>query len=386
MTPSLELPHGFFRAGLVPGASVSLGFSRRNRAKRVQPVRFRLTTFQRPQDRQQDKPSAATMAEQLLKRLKADKQPPADAWDSAIREGEYTSRVIAIVTTWLHRQKKFDLAVEGLLSAIRNGLAEPWMYDVLAVEMTLAKRPQKQIDRVLVSRIDFATGDDAQMLVAASNLAGFDAFDEALGICREMAKRNPHQPELWSTARRVADLSGNLKHRVWARTETLRHVWAPDFEVLHQKMKLELEDLVTAAEKSSDLNAASMVREALRDAVRRDLRIRIDWVGDGDLDLSIVEPNGVVCRRKQSVTRNGGMLVKQDSIVSPNEKKRTEEYVCVDALRGKYTVRVEHIDGRVLLGRVQVKVTRNEGTPAQKTETFVLRNVLETPGELSLTL
>lgn len=384
MNPKLDLQGGFFR-----GLNTHQTALERNNglihSRTPRLSRFTFTSLQTSKKPSEEKPSAAALAEKLLKRLESDPRPADQAWDAAIRDEENSSRVIAIVTTWLHRQKKYDQAVEGLLSAIRSGLAEPWMYDVLAVEMRLAKRPQKQIDRVLVSRIDFASGNDAQMLVAASNLAGFDAFDEALSICKELAKRNPHQPELWSTARRIADLSGNLKQRTWTRTETLRHVWEPGFEILHREMTVELQDLIATAEKESDHKTASMIREALSDAIRRDLRIRIEWVGDADIDLSVVEPDGTVCSRKQNATHNGGMLVKQDSPVDANGKKRAEEYVCVDAAKGKYGLIVEHIDGRVLLGRVQVKVIRNEGTAAEKAQTFALTNVVETPGNLAIT-
>lgn len=334
-----------------------------------------LTSVQLPQKR--GKPNAAKLSQELLGRLDADKRDSVLVWDDALAAGAYDSQVIAIVTTWLHREKRFEDAVEGLLAAIRNGLAEPWMYDVLAVEMKLAKRPQKQIDRVLLSRIDFAAGDDAQMLVAASNLAAFDAFKESIGLCKELAKRNPHQPELWSTARRVADLDGDFELRTWARVQTLRNVWEPGFETLHKQMEAELQDLVKEALQSTNSRAASEIREALRDAVRRDLRVQIEWIGDGDVDLSITEPNGLTCSRRQKVTANGGLLVKQDLAARPSSKRQIEEYICVDAKPGTYTVKVEHMDGRVLLGRVQVKVTRNAGTDSEVTETKSLTGVVE---------
>lgn len=305
------------------------------------------------------------------------------AWDEALARGKYDNQVIAIVTTWLHRQKRFDEAVEGLQAAIRNGLAEPWMYDVLAVEMKLAGRPQKQIDRVLISRIDFSAGNDAQMLVAVSNLAGFDAYKEALGLCRELAKRNPHQPELWSTARRVADLSGEFRERAWARVQTLKNVWEPGFETLHKKMETELQDLIDEAVKAGNQSVVSELREALRDGLRRDLRVRIEWIGDGDLDLSIEEPGGAICSRRMTVTANGGLLVKQDTAVRASGKKQVEEYVCVDAPTGTYRIQVQHIDGRILLGQVKVTLVRNAGTAAEKTETRSLSGVVEAAQEFA---
>lgn len=294
---------------------------------------------------------------------------------------KYDSQVIAIVTTWLHRQKRFDDAVEGLQAAIRNGLAEPWMYDVLAIEMKLAGRPQKSIDRVLVSRIDFSAGNDAQLLVAASNLAAFDAYSESLGLCKELAKRNPHQPELWSTARRVADLSGQFDPRIWARVQTVRNVWEPGYETLHRKMETELRDLLKEARKTNNAEAVSDITEALIDLRKQDLRIRIEWIGDGDLDLSVEEPNGQICSRRQKVTSNGGLLIKQDAAVTTSSKRQVEEYICVDAIAGRYKIQVSHVDGRVLLGRVQVSITKNAGTGDEVSSTKSLTGVVEAAQE-----
>lgn len=342
-----------------------------------------LTAFQQ----QRKKADRSAPAKQLLKKIETDQREAFRVWEEALAEEKYTEQDLAIVTTILHRRKKYELAVEGLLAAIRSGQAAPWMYDVLAIEMKLAGRPQKEIDRVLVSRIDFAAGNDGQMLVTASTLAGFEAFDEAIGICKELARRNPHQPELWSTARRIADLSGDLKTKVWSRTQTLENVWTADADSLHQRMALELNDLAKAVEKSDQPEQASMVREALREARERDLRIQIEWAGDGDLDLEVQEPDGSVCNRKHLVTKNHGMLVRQNDIQPKrNQKRHTEEYVCVDAISGRYTVRVKYIDGRILLGRAVVKVTQNEGTPAQKTTSKSLSGVVDKNGELTIEL
>ena len=202
-----------------------------------------------------------------------------------------------------------------------------------------------------------------------------------MGVCKELAKRNPHQPELWSTARRVADLSGEFEVRAWARKQTLRNVWEPGFETLHKQMEAELQDLLKEAEKEKNHEAVSMISAAIQDGMRRDLRVQIEWVGDGDVDLSIKEPNGLICSRHQKVTANDGLLVKQDVILRASGKRQIEEYVCVDAQSGQYTVKVHHVDGRVLLGRVQLKITQNAGTARETIQTKALTGVVEADQE-----
>ncbi|MEZ6123865.1 MAG: hypothetical protein R3C49_11890 [Planctomycetaceae bacterium] len=297
----------------------------------------------------------------------------AERWNRVFQK-PLNPRVMETVFTFLHSEQRYDDAIEGLQAAIRNNHAQPWMYDVLAIEMKLAGRPQAEISRVLESRIDFAAGNDDQVLPTATMLAGFDAFDEAIALCRQAAERHPWDSRIWSTAREIAKRSQNANAIIWAQAGTIRHVWSKDYPSLHAESELVLTDLATELKSAGRTQSAAAAVEELRKAKARDLRIRIHWTGDADLDLSVGEPNGQTCSRKNPVTSNGGLLIAQSNGGKSASRSgpQTEEYVCVEAPAGQFTATVRYFTGTVTLGRVIVEVLRNENTPefAQATQTL----------------
>ncbi len=350
----------------VPAVQVS---SSQEKRLNVMPVVFTQDGAVPQQKSRKDK--TASRALRLLEEVRDSQEPRALAWNNAFKGKTFSPKVLSIAFSYLHDKKLYEDAVEGIQAAIRNDHAQPWMYDVLAIEMKLAKRPQKDIDRVLLSRIDFAPGNQAQMLVTASTLAGFDAFEQAIGICREAAKRTPWEPTVWSTARRIADQSKDPESILWSRTGTIRHVWTDDYETLHEVCKVTLEDLQRQLNSDAQPQLASRVREQNLSAQQRDIRISIHWNGDADLDLSVKEPGGRICSRKIPLTANGGLLIKQSSGGKANRGIHTEEYVCPVAPSGEYVVTVRYIHGRVLRGAVNIKQVRYQNTDRElKTEVF----------------
>lgn len=319
----------------------------------------------------------AVRAEQLLRSVLDSDKPPAVAWNEAFEDKAVGSGVLAIAFAHLRKDNRHDDVIAGLEAAIRNDHAQPWMYDVLALEMKIAGRPQQQIDRVLTSRIDFAPGNQAQMLVTASMLAGFDAFDRAIEICREAAKRTPWEPTVWAAARKIADRSKDPESVIWSRAGTIQHVWSGDYKTLHEICEIELEDLERQLTTDGKAALASKLRNEKQAALQRDIRITIQWTGDADLDLSVIEPDGQRCSRKVPLTANGGLLIQQ----SDGGKERgthVEEYVCPIAKSGDYTVQIQHIHGRVIRGAVTIRQVRYENSGheirSQLIETGVVEN------------
>ncbi|MEZ6133212.1 MAG: hypothetical protein R3C59_31480 [Planctomycetaceae bacterium] len=309
----------------------------------------------------------------MLEQVGRSEQPLPLAWNAVFRDQKIGSTVLELAFIYLHQQQRYDDVVEGIQAAIRNDHAQPWMYDVLAIEMKLAKRPQKEIDRVLLSRVDFAPDSETQMLITASTLAGFDAFDEAMRLCREAAKRNPWQSAVWSTARNIAGRSKDPEATIWAHSGTIKHVWEKDYATLHAESAAILEDLRQQLADQNKTELATKAQQALADARQRDLRLKILWTGDADLDLSVVEPGGRVCSRSNPLTGNSGILIQQTGGGKAlGRGQKAEQYVCVEGLSGEYQLKVRYISGRLTLGKVIVQVTRYENSDqqVQQTQTF----------------
>lgn len=310
----------------------------------------------------------------LIKQIKDSQQPLNLAWESALRGKRVPSAVFAESLFRLHQLKDYESVIEGIEAALRNNKGEPWMYGALAQEMKIAGRPQKQIDRALLSRVDFTVDDEAQLLVAAALLGRFDAHDQAIQLCRTGIKQNPWQPATWGLARRLAMNSKSIDDIIWAYCGTLKYVWQDNFEELHAQVEEELQRLEVSLLDANKPELASKVREALQTAKIRDLRIRLKWTGDADIDLSIIEPNGNVCSYKNSLTANGGMLIRQGDGGKDllQNGLSTEEYVCVEALSGDYRIKVNYISGRVNTGRAVLDVIRHEASPDQQKQSVTI--------------
>lgn len=288
------------------------------------------------------------------------------AWDNVLSQESLTNDQIADAVAYLHDQKKYEAAVEGLQSAIRNDRSAPWIYDVLALEMKLAGRPGKDIARVLESRIDFSTSDVQQMLITAALLSRFEAWNEAIAICREATEIDPEIPQVWLLGRSVADKSKRPESQVFFRCGILTYDWGTDFESHHEEARKVVNDLCVELDRKNQKALATDFRKQLAEANTRDLVINLVWVGDADLDLAVVEPDGERCSRKQKLTPNRGRLVREDGPGDSATTKHIETYVCQTALSGEYEMRVQFVLGKAVSGTAVLEIVQHAGTSNEK--------------------
>jgi hypothetical protein len=308
---------------------------------------------------------AVSRARQLIKEVKADKGSAIERWDNALTKTAYPSAALAEVFASLHASRQYPLAVEGLLSAIRNKQGHPWMYAMLPMEMKLAEWPQEEIDRALLSRVDFATNDLSQILITASLLSRLKSWDQAIALCKEATDRDPWVPEVWLKARTIADRSGDPKHVLWTRTGILNHVWNRDADDLHKEAEQTIRDLLVTAKKNDLPTLAHEIDKALHGALAWDLMITAQWAGDGDVDMVIHEPNELVCDRRNQITDNGGLLTHMSG---GGKGRKKEEYRCQEAPTGDYEVVLRLIGGRVITGKVLLRITHYSGTDKEQTD------------------
>ena len=332
-------------------------------------MKFCALTVADPQDEKLPgpvpKPAAKTAsAAKLVDTILADARPIARVWDEILTTQAVTSDVLVDAVSILHERRKYDVAVEAIQSAIRNDLAAAWMYDVLALEMKLAKRPSAEIARVLESRIDFANADIPELLVAVALLSRFEAWDEAMRICHEATELNPDLPESWLLARSVADKSKNPEHRVWARCGILQHVWAEDTVALHEEAKKVIIEIAAHLDRAGDSPQAERIRSQLREASAIDLMLILRWVGSADLDLLVTEPNGEQCSFGDRFTTGGGRFTHDDpGSATDGNAKRYEQYVARVAADGEYKATIRFVLGKAVAGTAVLEIIRHAGTP-----------------------
>ena len=313
-------------------------------------------------------------AQGLVDRVLADSRPVAKVWDEILTNQAIESSVLANAVSILHERREYDTAVEAIQSAIRNDLAAPWMYDVLALEMKLAKRPANDIARVLESRIDFANADIPELLIAVALLSRFEVWDEAMRICREATELDPDFSQSWLLARSVADKSKKPEHRVWARCGILQHVWTDDSAALHEEANKVITAIAAQLDKAGDSPQAERFRSQLREASAIDLMLVLNWVGSADLDMLVTEPNGEQCSFRNRFTTGGGRLTHDDpGSARDGNAKRYEQYVCRVATEGEYKATVRFVLGKAVAGTANLEIIRHARTPEESRSTQSIR-------------
>jgi len=313
--------------------------------------------------------AAVLTGSQIAKNVLTQPEQSAAMWDTLFAKESVSSEQLADAIAYLHAREHYDIAVEGMLSAIRNDQAVPWIYDVLVFEMKLAGRPKAEISRVLQSRLDFSTSDIRQMLLTAALLARFEAWEGAIGVCREATEINPEFSEAWLMGRSIADKADNAEARVLFRCGILKHVWGKNFERHHAEARRAIEEIVAQCDRDGNSELGQKFAASLAAAAAVDLEVRLNWVGSADLDLLVTEPYGEQCSYKRRFTRNGGRLVREDGVSDAPTSKHYESYVCHTAPSGDYEIAVRFVLGKAVAGTATLEIIQHKGTSSEKRTT-----------------
>jgi hypothetical protein len=305
--------------------------------------------------------------------------PPADGsggtpetyWRNYFEKNRPPSSSIADLVLKLQAAKKYDQVMASIEGALLSGQGQSWMYDVLALTMQIKGRPQAEVERALMSHLDFAATDVESTLLSAAYLSRFGAKKQALKLYRQSSDLEPTRPEAYVLGLRLARELRDYAAVQWAATGVLRSAWGKDYENLHH----EAEDAALDAERglrtAGRETQADSIRESMAQARIHDLYLRLQWSGDGDLDLSVEEPSGTTASIQDPQTRGGG--VHRHDGYGPDPKNCYEEYICPLGMPGVYIVRVRRIDGTIVGNRAQLTIVRNQGAKNETTETFVFK-------------
>ena len=260
----------------------------------------------------------------------------------------------------LHQQSRHQHVIAAINQALIQGQAEPWMYDVLALTMRISGRPTAEIERALLSRIDFSAVDVPSMLYSAAYLTRFEARAQALSLYQQASRLSPVTPEPYALGLDLAVKLQDLDAIEWAVTGILTHVWTRDFRQRHDAAVDAARDTVMALRQAGQTARADQMAAAIAAAQQRDLMVTLDWNGVGELDLHVEEPLGTVCHFDNRQTRSGGALVHDG--FGPVQRNCYEKYVCAFAARGEYRLVINHVSGDIVGKRATLTIRRYAGT------------------------
>ena len=299
---------------------------------------------------------------------KLDEGNPREIWQRFFMEQKPKPAEVAETVRWLHQERKHEHTIACVETALIHSQPQPWMYEVLALSMELAGRPKPEIERVMLSGVDFTAASLPDMLGSAAYLKRLGFGQRALSLYQQAARLAPNQPEPYILGLRVARDLNDVAGIEWGAVGVLTNVWRSDYEVHHKEAENIAAVVEESLRKSGKVAEADSLKAAVATAHQRDLMVRLTWSGDADLDLSVEEPNGGVCAVDNPFTLAGGVYTHDG--YGPKGENCFEQYICASGLPGDYLVRVSAITGEAIGRRAELTIRRYIGTPDETLKTI----------------
>ncbi|MGI5832431.1 MAG: hypothetical protein ACOX6D_07870 [Thermoguttaceae bacterium] len=276
----------------------------------------------------------------------------------------------------LMKEEKFDEAAAAIKAALRADKATGWMYEALAIALMQTDAPQSEIERAILSAVEFAD-DPVTILGVAGYLETIGSSKKALELYREVSKYDPARPEPYVRALALARETGDEDAQKWVTIGIASGAWEGRLETdvweAGSQMAGELIEKMKAAGRDEELAA---YEKELTEALVRDLVIEVRWSGDAEVDLAVKEPVNTVCWFAQPRTGAGGILrteaVTAATLEAQHEGERCKVYTCPMAFTGNYDVIVSRTWGDLPQGKVTVNIITGIGTENEKTASYPL--------------
>ncbi|WP_437185477.1 hypothetical protein SH668x_002583 [Planctomicrobium sp. SH668] len=305
---------------------------------------------------------------------------PAEVWDKLFSTRKPSPNQVSFWVMKLHQDKQYPQVIACLQAAMLHGQAQPWMYEVLALNMEIENYPKESIERVVLSLSDFGEADYSTMMYSGAYLNRFGRKEAALALYHQASRLLPERSEPYVLGLKLATQTGNVDEIQWAAEGILLNHWQPDYAKEHKLADAALKDAIGRASKANDHELVKRLEQSWKEAKSRDLSIRLEWNGEADLDMEVEEPTGAVCSIQHLETVTGGIFLHDG--IGPDSKDCYEAYVCPRGIAGTYRVRVKNSGGTLVGNRATLTVVFREGMPDQSR---VVRTLVIEDDEVMLT-
>lgn len=251
-------------------------------------------------------------------------------------------------------------------AATRAGSPQPWMYEAMSIAMLASGAPVEEVERALMSAVDFSSNDD-EILHVAAYMSRIGLESRALKLYREIASVNPMRPEPFIKGLNLAEELNDDEGLRWASIGILSQAWEQEHREIEQRASRIAKSLFEKLQKEGRTNEAEQYLAKLNDAVTRDCVVKVTWTGDADVDLMVEEPSATVCSGRNPRTTAGGVLLGDSYAHSGSQPLDgySEFYVCPKGFTGQYRLFLKTVWGQVTAGKVTVEIWTNYGTPEQ---------------------
>jgi hypothetical protein len=300
-------------------------------------------------------PLAGESVSQAWDRRFADAKSPVD--QAAVRE---TARQ-------LMKNRRFDELIAMIQAALRQGHAQPWMYEALALAMQAAGAPEADLERALMSAVDFSEDLEGVMHVAAY-MGEIGLERRALSLFREVSSSAPHRHEPYVLGLAAAQRLGDREGTKWACLGILNQAWPKEQRPIQENASRVARALLLEMQQEGKIDEAKEFELALAEAQARDVRIVVTWTGEADLDLMVEEPSGVLCSLRSQRTTGGGILLGDTyaNAKGAGTEGYREVYECPQGFSGVYRLLLRRIWGKPTAGQATIDIYTHYGTQEEQ--------------------
>ncbi len=291
-------------------------------------------------------------------------------WNDLFARQRVEPRAVREAARQLLQERQEEHLIALCQAALRNGQPQPWMYETLGLAMQLHGSPKEDIERALMSAVDFGAGASDRLYIA-DYLVRLGLDERALTLYRQVAQLEPLRPEPYVHALQIAQRLGDLETTKWATVGVLRQAWpAEQASVEQQAFRIAQATLQRLKNEKRSQDYAAYKKQ-LDAALLRDCVVKVTWTGDADVDLLVEEPSGTICSLRTPRTTGGGVMLGDTSAqnyVQAASGEYSEIYTCPQGFAGTYRVLLRRVWGKVTAGKVTVDVYTNYGSQAEKHE------------------
>lgn len=298
----------------------------------------------------------------------------AQYWKNFYRTHNEAPEDLQEKVTLLNFSKKsqdVEAVLKGYLT-YHNKNAEPWMYQALAIAIKMNKGDDKDFKTSLGFAADLAErSHNPNHLVSVADLMLIHGEFARVGkLLDEAAELIPHRSEPLIMMINLAQKTKDPKRMAMAIDKLLALGWPGFDEQVRRDARQQAETLAKSLREEMRTAEADTLLASVTKSESRDVFVRLTWLGDASLGLSVEEPLGATARDITPRTVFGGAIVKEGYGKHPESV-----YVCPRGFDGDYTIRIETIYNNPEKPALEatLEIITHEGTPAEKSETKTIR-------------
>ncbi len=177
--------------------------------------------------------------------------------------------------------ESFQRAIDLINQMLCSGHPQPWMYQALSISMKACNYPKEDVERVMLSSLDFG-GDTMAAVEIADYFAKNQMKAEALALLRDTAIADPNCYELYTLALPLARELNDVDAIRWTCVGVLSKAWPTRYDRLVEDAKLAARATSLRLKQAGKVMDATVFDNQIKEALRRDIIVRVTWTGEAE--------------------------------------------------------------------------------------------------------